>query len=54
MVVEKVGQKHSWNICGNEVVIPTAGGRTLVCCGEDPRLYTRRLLVGEWPASPGR
>jgi hypothetical protein len=41
------------NIYGNEVVIAAAGGRTLVRCGEDPRLYTRRPLVGEWPPSPG-
>lgn len=35
MAVEKVGEKYRCNICGNEVVVTTAGGGTLVCCGED-------------------
>lgn len=35
MVVEVEGEKYRCNICGNEVLVTTAGGGTLVCCGED-------------------
>ena len=35
MAVEKVGEKYRCNVCGNEVVVTTVGGGTLVCCGQD-------------------
>lgn len=35
MAVSKVGEKYRCNICGNEVEVTTAGGGTLVCCGQD-------------------
>ncbi len=35
MPVEAEGEKYRCSICGNEVVVTTAGGGTLVCCGED-------------------
>jgi hypothetical protein len=54
MLVVKVGENCKCNIFGNEVVITMAGGRALIRCREDPRLYTSRPLVGEWPPSPGR
>jgi desulfoferrodoxin-like iron-binding protein len=38
MGVEKVGEKYRCNVCGNEVKVTTAGGGTLVCCGEDMEL----------------
>lgn len=28
------GEHYKCNICGNEVVVTTGGGGTLVCCGE--------------------
>ncbi len=36
--VQKAGEHYKCNICGNEVVVTTAGGGTLVCCGEDMEL----------------
>ncbi len=35
MGVKKAGEKYRCSICGNEVIITKAGGRTLVCCGEN-------------------
>lgn len=35
MAVEAVDEKYRCNICGNEVVVTTVGGGTLVCCGEE-------------------
>ena len=35
MAVENEGEKYRCNICGNEVVVTTASGGTLVCYGED-------------------
>ncbi len=35
MAVKEVGERYRCNICGNEVTVDTAGGGTLVCCGED-------------------
>ncbi|MHB1391008.1 MAG: desulfoferrodoxin FeS4 iron-binding domain-containing protein [Thermoleophilia bacterium] len=35
MPVETEGEKYRCNICGNVVEVITAGGGTLVCCGED-------------------
>lgn len=35
MAVEKVGEKYRCDICGNEVVVTTVGGGTLVCCDEE-------------------
>jgi desulfoferrodoxin-like iron-binding protein len=35
MAVESVGENYRCNVCGNEVTVTTAGGGTLVCCGED-------------------
>ena len=35
MAVEEVGEKYRCNICGNEVTVTKASGRTLVCCDKD-------------------
>jgi desulfoferrodoxin-like iron-binding protein len=50
MAVEKVGEKYRCNICGNEVVVTTAGGGTLVCCGEDmEKLREQTVAPGNLP-----
>ena len=38
MSVSKEGEKYRCNVCGNEVVVTTVGGGTLVCCDEDMEL----------------
>lgn len=38
MPVEAEGEKYKCNVCGNEVVVVSAGGGTLVCCDEDMEL----------------
>ena len=38
MGVEKEDEKYRCNVCGNEVVVVTVGGGTLVCCDEDMEL----------------
>jgi len=38
MAVNKIGEKYTCNICGNEVEVTQVGGGTLVCCGEDMEL----------------
>lgn len=35
MGVEKTGEKHRCNVCGNEVTVTKVGGGTLVCCDEE-------------------
>jgi desulfoferrodoxin-like iron-binding protein len=50
MAVEKVGEKYRCNICGNEVVVTTVGGGTLVCCGQDmEKLGTATVKQGNLP-----
>lgn len=34
MPVEKIGEKHRCNVCGNEVTVTKVGGGELVCCGQ--------------------
>lgn len=34
MGVDKIGEKYSCSICGNEVEVTKAGGGELVCCGQ--------------------
>jgi desulfoferrodoxin-like iron-binding protein len=38
MAVQAVNESYRCNICGNEVIVTTVGGGTLVCCGEDMEL----------------
>lgn len=39
MAVQMEGEKYRCNVCGNEVVVITAGGGTLVCCEEEMERY---------------
>jgi desulfoferrodoxin-like iron-binding protein len=38
MAVKNVGEKYHCNVCGNEVVVETVGGGTLVCCNQEMEL----------------
>jgi desulfoferrodoxin-like iron-binding protein len=38
MAVQAVNESYKCNICGNEVIVTTVGGGTLVCCGEEVEL----------------
>lgn len=38
--VQEVNEKYHCNICGNEVVVTTVGGGTLVCCRQDMELIS--------------
>ena len=54
MAVEKVGEKYRFNVCGNEVVVTTVGGGTLVCCGQDmEKIELKTLEVINLPDSGG-
>ncbi len=38
MAVKNLDERYRCAICGNEVVVTTVGGGTLVCCGQKMEL----------------